>query len=197
MGSANAVVTNATVNTNLSVLYTTRGAKDGMTLAQGAVAGTSMLTMPFATLEETMRRPDDRYLLVANESDGAGWRRVNLAKYASGDLSLNMPAPFVATFSSVATPNWRPVYTFEDRPGTRSYELTLYFAPVRNQDHTFDTTIDPAWLTPGAQHTITFPDFSGCRASPAPGCPRTSRVLSASPTRRLALPPNKPALRAP
>ncbi len=161
VGAANAAVLGANADTTVQVLYATRGAQTGMSLAQAVVTGTSVRTLPFATLPESIRRPDDRYLLVAEESGSTSWRKATLASYPSADLALTMPAALTATLSAIETPNWRPVYTFEDRPGTQSYVLAFAFKPARDVDHSFNTIVDPGWLEAGSEHTVTFPDLSG------------------------------------
>jgi hypothetical protein len=155
-GMAQANVLNGGINTTVDVHYVTRGTEDGLLLNTTDLDG----GIAFATLPESIRRPTDRYLLLGDDSSGSDFRKASLATYASGNLSLSLPALFTTTFSALNTPYLRPTFVFTPVTGANLYAFSVHFSPLRGSDHVFDIDVDPAYLGGSGSQTLTFPDFS-------------------------------------
>jgi hypothetical protein len=160
-GSALAQVLNASDATYLNVFYMTRGTGLGLWINTTTTTGSTTRQASFATLPETsIRRPTDRYLLVATDQTAAQYRSASLATYTAGNLNVALPPPFVVAFSALAAPYLRPVFSFTTVSGASVYMFNQNYSPVRSSDHNFAIEVQPAWLGGATSATLTFPDFS-------------------------------------
>jgi hypothetical protein len=159
LNTATAQVLNANDATNVDVYYTTRGTGIGLWINTSATTGSAARTATFATLRETMRRPTDRYVLMASDDGGTQWRLARVATYASGNLSVSLPPVFAPGFSSLSAPYLRPVIGFAQVAGASAYVIDVSYSPVRSSNHRFTLDVQPGWLG-AASASIAFPDFS-------------------------------------
>jgi hypothetical protein len=160
LGSAQAQVLNANDATEVDVRYLTRNTEDGLWINTALTSGSSTRVATFATLPEGIRLAGDRYFLVGSDVTSSAWRKASYATYATGNLSVMLPATFATGFSALSTPYLRPSYSFTKVAGASLYVFELLYSPVRSSDHSFTIEVDPAWLGSSSTQTLTFPDFS-------------------------------------
>jgi hypothetical protein len=158
--TATASAANATANTSVEVRYATRNSDDGLLLNTTDPTGTSNRSVSFATVQEGVRRPTDRYVLVATDSSSSEFRKASLRAYPSGDMNIMLAPNFPTVFSSINTPYLRPTFGFTPVGGASSYMFGLVFSPERSQARSFEISVHPTWLAGTGQQTVTFPDFS-------------------------------------
>lgn len=160
LGNAQAQVLGANDATSVNVFYATRGTELGVWLNTSTTSGSLTRTASFATLPETARGGDDRYLLVGADVTAAQWRIASLAAYPTGNLNVSLPPPFAASFSAQTAPYLRPECSFTTLPDADRYVFSVNWSPERGSNHNFAIEVHPATLGGSSSATLTFPDFS-------------------------------------